>query len=184
MTEKVAIFIDGGYIDKVLQRQHDGVRVDYDRLATEMTQGGTRYRAYYYHCRRWQPPKPTEDDRLQQRNQDRFFDRIRQLPSFEVRLGQLKVRGYDNGQPKFQQKGVDVFLAIDVMRVALRHSADTIALVAGDGDYLPLIGAAKNEGLRTRLYHEENPDSYSRELWNECDDRVPLDAAFVARIRR
>jgi uncharacterized LabA/DUF88 family protein len=185
MSEKAAIFIDGGYLDKVLKHEHGSARVDYDKLATEMASGLTRFRAYYYHCRRWQPPNPTDADRLAQKNQDRFLERIGRLPNFEVRLGQLKVRGKDDqGQPIFQQKGVDVFLAVDVMRVTLRKSADTIVLLAGDGDYIPLMRAAKDEGLRTRLYHAQLERAYARDLWNACDDREPMVAALVDRIRR
>jgi uncharacterized LabA/DUF88 family protein len=140
-----AIFIDGGYLDKVLRNEHRGVSIDYDKLATEMAGGLGRYRAYYYYSPRWMPTNPSDEDRRQQANQDRFFERIRCLSRFEVRLGHLKRRGTDSatGKPIFQQKGVDVLLAIDVVRVALKGGVSQIALLAGDGDYRPLVKVAK-----------------------------------------
>jgi len=184
-----AIFIDGGYLDKAMRNEHGGISIDYDKLATEMAGGLSRYRAYYYYSPRWMPTHPSEDDRRQQANQDRFFERIRCLPRFEVRLGHLRRRGTDSatGRPIFQQKGVDVLLAIDVVHVALRGLASQVALLAGDGDYRPLVKVAKDAGVITRLYHAQGTTEstkYSPELWSECDERVALDAALVARVRR
>ena len=183
-----AIFIDGGYLDKVLKNEHGGASIDYDKLATEMAGGLSRYRAYYYFCRRWMPAYPTPEDRRQQANQDRFFERIRSLPRFEVRLGHLKRRGTDSaGKPIFQQKGVDVSLAIDVVRIALRGEVSQIAILAGDGDYAPLIHVAKDSGVITRLFHAEGTTdltSHSSELWSASDERVVIDSAFVAKLRR
>jgi len=154
-----------------------------------MAGGLNRYRAYYYYSPRWMPATPSEEDRRQQANQDRFFERIRCLPRFEVRLGHLKRRGIDSttGRPIFQQKGVDVLLAIDVVRVALKGGVAQIALLAGDGDYRPLVRVAKDAEVIVRLYHAQGTTEstkYSLELWSECDERVALDAALVARVRR
>jgi uncharacterized LabA/DUF88 family protein len=184
-----AIFIDGGYLDKTMRNEHQGASIDYDKLATEMAGGLNRYRAYYYFCRRWMPANPTTEDRRLQADQDRFFERIRCLPRFEVRLGHLRRRGTDSttGRPILQQKGVDVLLAIDVVRIALRGGVAQIALLAGDGDYLPLVKVAKDAGVITRLYHAQGTTEstkYSPELWSECDERVALDAALVTRVRR
>src|ERR1700688_589301 len=152
-----AIVIDGGYLDKAMRNEHGGISIDYDKLATEMAGGLSRYRAYYYYSPRWMPTHPSEDDRRQQANQDRFFERIRCLPRFEVRLGHLRRRGTDSatGRPIFQQKGVDVLLAIDVVHVALRGLASQVALFEGDGVYRPLVKVAKDAGVITRLYHAQ-----------------------------
>lgn len=183
-----AIFIDGGYLDKTLRNEHHGAMVDFDRLATEMAGGLPRYRAYYYHCPRWMPDAPSEDDKRAQQQQDRFFDRVRRLPRFEVRLGHLKTRGRDaTGSLIFQQKGVDVLLAIDMVLVAAHRSASVVSLLAGDGDYLPLVKVVKDAGPIVRLYHAQatTPQThYAQELWTAADERFPIDQALVDRIRR
>lgn len=183
-----AIFIDGGYLDKVLRNEHASASIDYDKLATEMAGGLSRYRAYYYFCRRWMSLHPTEEERRLQADQDRFFERIKSLPRFEVRLGHLKKRGTDvSGKPIFQQKGVDVLLAIDVVRIALKGEVSQIAILAGDGDYKELIQVAKDAGVITRLFHAQGTTEmtkFSPELWAASDDRIPIDVPFVARIRR
>lgn len=180
-----AVFIDGGYLDKILERDHNGTPLDYDKLATAMANGLERYRVYYYNCPRWMPNNPSVEDRQRQARQDQFFARIRSLPRFEVRLGKLKYRGRDEtGAPIFQQKAVDILLAIDVVRIAMNRTASTIVLLAGDGDYAPLIQTAKDAGVITRLYHGANAVTYAPELWSVCDERAVIDAALVQRARR
>lgn len=183
-----AVFIDGGYLDKTLRHEHGAVALDYDKLATEMVGGLERYRVYYYHCPRWMGNNPTREDRQAQAAQDRFFERIRALPRFEVRLGRLKFRGRDQyGAPIFQQKAVDVLLAIDMVRIAMRNTVSTVVLLAGDGDYAPLVHTAKDAGVITRLYHAAGTTdytSYAPELWSACDERFVIDQPLVARVRR
>jgi uncharacterized LabA/DUF88 family protein len=161
--------------------------LDYDKLATAMANGLERYRVYYYNCPRWMPTNPTVEDRQRQARQDQFFAKIRSLPRFEVRLGKLKYRGRDeHGSPIFQQKAVDILLAIDVMRIAMNRTASTVVLLAGDGDgdYAPLVQTAKDAGVITRLYHGANTASYAAELWSACDERAVIDGALVQRARR
>jgi uncharacterized LabA/DUF88 family protein len=183
-----AVFIDGGYLDKVLRHEHHGASLDYDKLATEMVAGLERYRVYYYHCPRFMGTNPSRDDRQAQAAQDRFFEKIRALPRFEVRLGRLKYRGRDStGAPIFQQKAVDVLLAIDVVRIAMRNTVSTVVLLAGDGDYAPLIHVAKDAGVITRLFHAAGTTdftSHAPELWSACDERFVIDQALVQRARR
>ena len=57
------VFIDGGYLDKVLEHEHPGKKIDYSRFAIEMAKPGELLRAYYYHCLPYQSPTPTEDEK-------------------------------------------------------------------------------------------------------------------------
>ncbi|HOX42956.1 MAG TPA: NYN domain-containing protein [Myxococcota bacterium] len=185
----IAIFIDGGYLDKLTLLEHNRARIDIDKLATEMAMGQERHRAYYYHCPRWMPPtNPTLEQKKAYNTQQSFFARIRSMDRFEVRLGILRPRGTDeNGNTIFQQKRVDVQLAIDVVRVVLQKNAAMIALLAGDGDYQPLIQVAKDAGVITRLFHGMgtcDECKYSPELHQACDECFPIDAALVSRVKR
>jgi len=50
MSDKAAVFIDGAYLDKVLQEEFNSPRIDYEKLAHWMTRGVPLFRSYYYHC--------------------------------------------------------------------------------------------------------------------------------------
>jgi uncharacterized LabA/DUF88 family protein len=49
-------------------------------------------------------------------------------------------------------KGVDISLATDMLTHAFRRNYDIAVLVAGDGDYVPLVKAIKNEGCQVFLW--------------------------------
>ena len=45
-----AIFLDGGYIEKVVRFDHHEAHIDFHRLVTVMAGSDELLRAYYYHC--------------------------------------------------------------------------------------------------------------------------------------
>src|SRR3989337_177094 len=107
MQSRIAVFIDGGYIEKICQDEFQDARIDYRLLSDAMAQGYSHLRTYYYHCLPYQsqPPAPDEKDRFAKRQ--RFYSALEKIERFEVRLGSLKHRGCDeNGRPIFEQKGV------------------------------------------------------------------------------
>ncbi len=60
---KIAIFIDGGYLDKVLYHDHGSKKLNYRGLAEEITKPDEILRTYYYHCLPYQSNPPTEEER-------------------------------------------------------------------------------------------------------------------------
>jgi len=89
-----------------------------------------------------------------------------------------------DGNKIFQQKGVDILLGIDVTRLAIRRAAQTVVIVGGDGDFIPLVKVAKDEDLIVRLYHSPVAREYAQELWDICDERFPINRDFVNACRR
>ena len=53
-------------------------------------------------------------------------------------------------------KGVDICLATDMITHACKKNYDIAILVAGDGDYVPLVEAIKNEGCRVIVWFVQN----------------------------
>ena len=45
-----AVFIDGGYLDKVLHYDHSNQRIDYEKFSQLMSGDDELLRTYYYHC--------------------------------------------------------------------------------------------------------------------------------------
>jgi len=90
-----------------------------------------------------------------------FADNLRRIRSclaktdVEFRAtGVLKVRDRDECKKcgttdyKFQEKGVDVGLAVDIVADSLRNRVDHIVLVSSDTDLVPAIKVAKETGRR------------------------------------
>ncbi len=63
---QVAIFIDGGYLDKLLRNEFDGLRINYETFSREILAQihGDAYllRTYYYHCLPYQSNPPTQEE--------------------------------------------------------------------------------------------------------------------------
>lgn len=68
--------------------------------------------------------------------------------------GVLKVRDRDECKKcgatgyNFQEKGVDVGLAVDIVADSLRNQVDHIILVSSDTDLVPAIKVAKEAGRK------------------------------------
>ncbi len=184
--ERIAIFIDGAYLEKILLHEFGGVRVDFSKLAQELSQGYSLLRTYYYHCAPYQssPPTPEEVDRKQRR--DRFFKSLERLPRFEVRLGKLAFRGNDaDGKPIFQQKRADLMLGVDLVQLSATRQIQAAVLLAGDSDFVPAVEAAKHNGVLVRLVHgtaSTSSASVHRELWAICDERQEIDQVMIDSI--
>ena len=182
-----AVFIDGGYLDKVLFYDHRNQRIDYAGLVDLMTGQGELLRAYYYHCLPYQSSPPTEEEKSRYASKHRFITALRHIPRFDVRLGKLAYRGQGNdGRPIFQQKRVDIMLGVDMALLAGKGRIAMVALLSGDSDFTPAIEAVKREGVLTTLWHGSRSDQTrpSHELVETCDERYELTAEFVDSIRR
>ena len=86
-------------------------------------------------------------------------------PRFAVRLGALKFRGFeptrvsiapdtlsdDDFRPRFEQKGVDMRLGLDIATYASDRSVDRIVPVTGDTDCLPVMKRARTSDRQVVL---------------------------------
>lgn len=181
-----AVFIDGGYLDKVLYRDHGNARIDLEKLSKLMSEPDELLRAYYYHCLPYQsnPPSPEESARYAGRH--RFTTKLSLLPRFEVRLGRLVCRGIDRttGERIFQQKRVDCMIGVDMALLAGKGKITNAAILTGDSDLIPAIESVKREGVLTTLWHggitaESRP---SAELYALVDERKQLTVDIVQSI--
>ncbi|GAB3638400.1 hypothetical protein GCM10027422_39900 [Hymenobacter arcticus] len=85
------------------------------------------------------------------RDKDRLFhDRL--LDDILMNLGvcthymPLKTR-----DGRLQEKGIDVWLSLEALEMALHKSLDVVVLIAGDSDYVPLIRKLNTVGTRVML---------------------------------
>ena len=65
------------------------------------------------------------------------------------------------------EKGVDVAMAVDALAVGLQGKIDVAVLVTGDGDFVPLVRALMNQGIRVVTVYFEYEDEGHRSFINE-----------------
>ncbi len=180
LANRVAVFIDGAYLDYLLRDEFEGVRIDYRALSERIAGDSDILRTYYYHCPPYQGNPPTQDERERYSTQRRFFDTLDRLPRYTVRLGRLARRGVDHvGRPRYEQKRVDILLGVDMVQLAAKQNIQEAALLAGDSDFIPAITAAKSEGVVVKLFHGQRPHS---DLWREADERTQITKDFIGSI--
>ncbi len=187
---RLAIFIDGGYVDALAMEF--SVWVDYDKfvkevvnvIASKTAEPLDLLRTYYYNCLPYQSSSPTalEADKFGKKRS--FFNALKRLDRFLVREGRLAFRGYDkqDNKPIFVQKRTDLQLGLDFALLSGRHQITHAALVAGDSDFIPAVEVAKQEGIVVFLFH--GPSSGGQELWYEADERFELNQGFMSRVTR
>ena len=194
---RLAIFIDGGYVDALAEREFS-VWIDYDKFVKEVVKVISSktaepldlLRTYYYNCLPYQssPPTASEADKFAKKRS--FFSALTRLDRFLVREGRLAFRGYDSqGSPTFQQKRTDLQLGLDFALLSGRHQITHAALVAGDSDFIPAVEVAKQEGIVVFLFHGPNrskrgESTYAQELWHEADERFELNQGFMSRVTK
>ena len=176
MTSKVAVFIDGGYLDHLRDHRNLG-RLDLEKLVHSVVGEGELLRAYYYTCMPFLSKPPTEEERSRYAKKDQFLSVVRRLPRFEVRLGKIQRIG-----DEVRQKRVDILLAIELVSLAWKRNIDWAVVVAGDSDFVPAVEQAKDAGVVVRLlyFHESCHD----ELLDAVDERVEITQDMVDRCQR
>ncbi len=180
---RVAVFIDGAYIEFLIREEFSEMRVDFSRLSQKFVESNELLRTYYYHCLPYQSPQPTEEEIRRYTNKHRFFRTLDRLPRFEVRLGEIVYRGMrEDGRESFIQKRVDMMLGVDMVRLSETGQITDIVLVASDSNLVPAVEAVKDAGVLITLYHGRKAGA-NEDLWNLCDERFPITEELLASVQ-
>lgn len=162
-NDREYLFIDGGCLRTAVENIGKGIlgaNVICRPFIPALTDGYDKI--FYYDAipgQRHGEPPVTYEARVNS-EQDRF-NRIQAINRVHVALG--KIVGRDK-----RQKGVDVQLAVDMMTHAFRGNIERATLLAGDGDFTPLVKALVSEGIHVTLWHPPENET-SKELMNAAD---------------
>ena len=181
MPERCAIFIDGAYLFHILRNEFAGTRINFGLLSLALSAGKNLLRTYYYSALPYQSNPPTvSESRLLARNRQ-FFSALSLLPRYTVKLGRTERRGVNpDGAPVFEQKRVDILLAVDLVKLSADGHIQQAIVIAGDSDFIPAISAAKSDGVVVTLYQGRNPHS---ELLEEVDEHYRIEQALIDSVR-
>lgn len=165
------VFIDGSNLYHSLKQSYGRTDVDFAKFCEQLAAGRDLVRAYYYNASIDQAVEPQR-----YADQLRFFDRLRRLPRFEVKLGTLVYRNHPQVPP--YEKGIDVRLATDMLTHAYRANFDAAILVSGDTDFADAVQAVKDLGRNVEIALFGNPTS-SRRLRDVADDVISLEKPYL-----
>ena len=156
---RVTVFIDGSNLYHSLDENCNRFDLDFAAFATKLCKGRPLFRTYYYNVLR-------EPDRNPQAYQDqqKFLSALYNTPYLEVRLGGSKLRG-----DVAVEKGIDIMLATDMLRMAWDNLYDVAVLVTGDGDFAYAVHAVKDLGKHVEI--AAFTANLSWELAQAADDR-------------
>ena len=176
--KRAACLIDAGYLNNGL-KQFNNFKVDYKKLVEQMCDKDILLRTYYYCCKCYMSPSPTEDERKRQASQDTFLKSINSISQFECRYGRLERRyDADTHNVFFEQKRVDVLFATDLVNLSSKRLITHVCLITGDSDMLPAIQIAKNEGVIVTLFYFPDKSTH-HELLEEVDIAIPITDRFL-----
>ena len=175
MDKTAAVFVDNGYLSKVLKNQFGSAKINYELFSENICKKCSRFRTYIYDCPPYQSQFPTPEERQRAQQADKFFYSLNKLSRFEVRLGRLQKSFIGGG---YQQKGVDVLLSVDLVTLSTSGKIDKAILVTADSDFVPAVRAAKEAKVLVEMYFCP-AEPKSDELFQICDDRFHIDAELV-----
>lgn len=181
MTERTIALIDGGYLSKILRDQFNLTKIKYPEFVIALAQGTPPFRTYYYTCEPWQSNPATEEERSRFSSAQKFHTYLQRIPNFEVRLGRLAYRGVTvDRKTIFEQKQVDILLALDLARMSMKRAISRAILLTNDSDFVPVINFAKDEGIEVFLAAADNPHV---SLVNAVDQVIKIDAELIQRVK-
>ena len=173
---KVLVQFDGSNFYNKVQRLSRNIHLTnykYRKLAEYIT-GEKRLDIIYYVGEIKKYPGNKKSQTLYS-NQQSLFSNLRKQ-SVNIKLGYLLM-----SQGKFHEKGVDVQIAVDVVRGAIKNEYNQFYLLSSDTDLLPAIKTAKDEKKKVIYVGFENFKSYA--LINNCSSYKILSRKDIERFK-
>lgn len=181
---RLAVFIDGWNF-KYATYDAFGIQVDFVKLLDYLTKRGILIRAYYY-TGEWTTDSidqyvklsnqsdlhTLKEDLEGQRRRSQSFYRFLNRNGYMVVRKPLKV--FAGGAIKAD---LDLELAIDMLSLVPR--CDKYILCSGDGDFVPLVRAVAQRGVRIQVLSTQHPEAYTKCNYKAADELVDAADEFI-----
>lgn len=177
MKKKILVQFDGSNfynkVKKILPQIHL-TNFDYHGLAKSLVKGDELHAVYYVgEIRQYAGNKKSE---ILYSNQQKLFTHLRNQ-NIGIKLGYLLM-----SDGKFHEKGVDVQIAVDIVRGSIKNEYDKFYLISSDTDLLPAIQTAKDEGKEVIYIGFEN--FISRALQKNCSSYLILKKDQILKLAK
>ncbi len=175
--DKVAIFVDMGYLNKITSR-NGNLKIDFNKMPSNLILAGEQhYRTYIYHCPPYQGNPPTADEKLRKSKYDKYIHNIAKGDRVELRSGRLVKKT----PTLFIQKRVDTYFAIDLVKLSINRTIQKAILIAGDSDFVPAIKEAKEQGTVIKTFYCKH--SIHDELTKACDEMGEITPELLQKLK-
>lgn len=186
--EDALFFIDNAYLKKIsaeFNKLYNTKRYDVKKFAKIICDHLKLdcKRIYFYDAPPYHDFNSTADELNKLNEYNKFITVLKKI-DVVVREGRCqKVYLYDNKTkkyyPKYNQKGVDTFLTMDLIIEPAMFNIKNIVLVACDSDFVPVIDYLKECDKKVNLvyyndYIRGSPFSVSNEIEQTCDFKLLL----------
>ncbi|OGE15012.1 hypothetical protein A3F00_01600 [Candidatus Daviesbacteria bacterium RIFCSPHIGHO2_12_FULL_37_11] len=153
MNKKILVQIDGSNfynkVKKLLPQTHL-MRLDYRKFVHSITKEKTKDLQIIYYVGEIRKYPGNKKSASLYANQQSLFSNLRKL-DIEIKLGFLL---FSDGS--YHEKGVDVQIAVDMVRGAIKNEYEKCYLFSSDTDLLPAIKTAKEEQKKVIYVGFEN----------------------------
>jgi uncharacterized LabA/DUF88 family protein len=164
--KKLALLIDGGCLRASAKhdgKPYDAALVEKVAHACVKTPDEELFRALYYDCDPFSGTVTLPVSKQKKTHQPRpqLMDALSALELFAVRRGTLKFRGWEpttvpptvdaHYAERFEQKGVDMRIGLDIADYSSGRFVDRIALITADTDMIPAMKHARRAGMQVVL---------------------------------
>ena len=172
--DRIMIFIDGSNFYHGLKAELDIKEdskvpaIDFQKFASLLCGNRKLEKIYYYNV----PLSQNDKDKESYKAQQRFFDSLKFVPDLIFTKGRLEKRNIrieHKGIAKFfgketisfyVEKGVDVNIAVDILKLAFANKYDIAILVSGDGDFASVVEAVKELGKKVECAYVSKRKCY------------------------
>lgn len=165
--KKILVQFDGSNFYNKVKKISTDIHLttyDYAGLVQEITQKKPAQIIYYVgEIKKYPGNKKSE---TLYANQQSLFSHLRKQ-NMQIKLGYLLL-----SDGKFHEKGVDVQIAVDIVRGSIKNEYDICYLISSDTDLLPAIQTTKDEGKKIIYVGFEN--FVSRALSKNCTSYIIL----------
>jgi len=177
MSKKILVQFDGSNfynkVKKILPKVHLTL-FSYARLAEKISKS-KNLKVVYYVGEIKKYPGNKKSEKLYA-NQQSLFSNLRKQ-NIDLKLGYLLM-----SDGKYHEKGVDVQIAVDIVRGAIKNEYDICYIVSSDTDLLPAIQTAKDEGKKIVYVGFEN--FISQALSRNCTSSLILKRSHLLKFAR
>jgi len=170
--KRVAIFIDGNNfyfgLKKIYGNEKNFMDFDFEKFCNFLTDKRELISIFYYNA-----PLDITKDLEKYKRQQRFFEKIKKIPNFNLILCKLLKRSIKGtNRCYYVLKEDDIHMAVDLVKGAYKNFYDTAILVSGDGDFVPAVKAAREENKEIENAYFKK--SASANLKQNCNKSIRL----------
>jgi len=188
-AERIAIFIDSWNF-KYATYDAFGMQVDFKKILEHFSQNAILLRAYFY-TGEWDDaaidqyvrltnaadPQSKRAELIQQSEDQAKFWRF--LSRNGYRVFRKPIRVFRDARGDLQVKAdLDLELAIDMLTLA--DKCDKQILFSGDGDFVPLLDAVGQRGVRTVVVSTQHSDAFRKAKYRASDGLLDVADEFVS----